>query len=298
MTQTTSLPTPWSDAELAEKDFGELRARLQIYAEEAERLEDLYNTKTNEFNAREVVYVRVFGALAVVNESRDILFGSLLNTKSLAADESLAKAIAQTSLVATIGLGIKAILMLDKLNDLHNAGKTFRETAAIVKRTGTADDIAEVAAKATANASKIKNIRAKSVALGLLTLGVGVVTLIRAKQSEMEAAKQMREAFPTYLEFFDDVNESIALLEGGIATMNSAINTLIAETGVGSEASLLQYMKDAIGSIATFRSLYDSAVAMLEDRNSASSSVVLSNADIARYTGLPEDYIDTIEQGL
>lgn len=298
MTQTNTLPTPWTDAELAEKDFAELRERLQIYAEEAERLEELYNAKTNEFNAREVVYVRVFGALAVVNESRDILFGTLLNTKSLAADESLAKALAQTSLVATVGLGIKAILMLDKLNDLHNAGKTFRETAAIVKRTGTADDIAEVAAKATANAKKIKNIRAKSVAFGLLTLGVGVVTLIRAKQSETEAATQMREAFPTYLEFFDDVTASIALLDGGITTMNTAINTLIAETGVGNEATLLQYMKDAIGSIATFRSLYDSAVAMLQDKNSTSSAVTLTNADIARYTGLPEDYIDTIEQGL
>ena len=295
------IPTPMEITDLDDKSDDELRALIKAYTDEVEDLETRFNTAFNTFNAREAIYVKIFGKLSVIGGARDALFSQRPSDGITAVESPKIEWLHILGTATGATAVIQTIMLFDSLNDVRLVRGTVATTKiSIVKlgmiAPGSSKNVADLAYK---SAAKLRKVRIRSAFFGAVAVTAAVVAAVSLHKSQKEARKQMREAIPEYAAWFTEIEEAISQMDDQIGEMNLDIATIVTETSTGTEAKLLEYLDASISEIGSFQALYNSAYSMLVDKNDGGSGVSgLTNAKIAAYTGLPEDYIDIIEQSL
>jgi len=263
------LPEEWTANQLKSADHFQLRAQFGKYHEFAEAYEAEYEDKFNTYIMRESLYAKIFGKLEFLEEFDQITFDTRPSGGVLDDNEKLSSTMRMALYGAIGGLIVK-------LGGAYWDVKKARELGSL------ADDAAGTT-KAAYFKGKGMKMPGKLKALAVL-IGFGVFAFQIA--TTVEADNQIKAAIPQYHTWAVNIKNAVEDLDTAIGNINQAITDLMTATGVGSEPELITLLDNAIGEVGQFQALVNSARAMIADG--------LSDAQIATYTGLPEDYIQNL----
>lgn len=281
--------------DLASWELPQLRNMFAQFAALDDSYTDAFNDAFREFSAREAVYVKVFGKIAVLETVREEVLSTKPDALVTEGTDNLIKTLQALGIGAFITAGVKLIQLSDTLNDLRINTPILKNVKGIVK-----DEAGKLSGRGRGarqmvhrhNVDKAASLAKKQRALKIKT-GLGAIALVSAGvvvYLQIKANKDLKadlvEALPLYEEWFETTIEQIDRLVAITDRMNTEIAEVVRSTGTGSEAALLSYLDTALGSAGQFKALFDSAVVMLNDG--------VTEEKVAEYTGLPLSYVQQI----